>query len=32
LINVEIYADHPSKAGALVPDQTSRTNQAELTT
>ena len=32
LINVEIYADHPSKAGALVPDQTSRTNQAELAT
>lgn len=30
LINIEIYANHPSKAGALVPDQTSHADQAEL--
>jgi hypothetical protein len=30
LIDIEVYAGHPSKSGALVPDQTSRTNQAEI--
>ena len=32
LVNVEVYADHPNKMGALVPDDTQRTSQAEVST